>query len=114
MAAEKTVNEFLDIILNVLDSGNNWCKNFNAINNDSHMVSALHPTAVKWDIVGAVLVAQSQMNATKHYGNYWTVLKLLTASIPTGYKSRDLEAYNDDCEWSDIEALISAARLLIP
>lgn len=100
MSAEDLKNE----IISLINSG--WTQGANARNAEGLPVPARNPDAVEWDIMGAIIKATEGFT---DFTSYHEVLRELTDNIPEDYKSRDLEAYNDDAELSDILDLLGYA-----
>lgn len=99
-----TSTQLVAAILALLDNGNSWCKGTNARDAAGLPCSPMSSFAIEWDIMGALIKAyEGQTN----YTAYHEVLQGLTSKIPSDFKSRDLEAYNDDVDWSAIAALLT-------
>lgn len=100
MSSEDLKNE----IISLINSG--WTQGANARNAEGLPVPARNPDAVEWDIMGAIIKATEGFT---DFTSYHEVLRELTDNMPEDYKSRDLEAYNDDAELSDILDLLGYA-----
>lgn len=83
-----------------------WCKGANARDSNGLPCPILSPDAVAWDLYGAIYKAARAGGNT----NY-TFLHELLSDLADGitFKSRDLEAWNDDSStvYSSITSILS-------
>lgn len=91
-------------IKTILAGGANWCKRANAVDSNGKPVSIHHHSAVKWDIYGALKKATFSDDT---FAEFYVTYNYIKNKIPPSYKSRDIEAYNDDANWAQILELIS-------
>lgn len=103
-------HELKTAVLALLDGGSAWCKNANAVDGSGNRISPLHPDAVSWDLMGAIIKA---FEGETDYTSYHLVIKDFTDAIPLSFKSRDIEAWNDDADWSDISQAIASVPLMM-
>ena len=94
-------------IMSILSSGSAWCKGACARDVEGLMCPILSPKAVQWDLYGATLLAHHRSGQHPDYTVFHDALKTMGEAIPSSYKSRDLDAYNDDSTWADIQAIIA-------
>ena len=99
----KTASELRDAMLVILDGGNAWTRGANARGSDDVARPCLNSNAVKWDIFGALIVASFE---EPNYKARNEVLDALRLAITT--KNKDIEYYNDQLEWAEVESLLNS------
>ncbi|USV40959.1 hypothetical protein [Xanthomonas phage BUDD] len=94
--------------LAILAGGASWTQGALARKADGLPCSPFHEDAVKWDMMGALIKAQLESDEP-NYASYQLVYNSLRDALPADYKSRDIEAYNDDADvvWGDISDLFA-------
>lgn len=105
-----TPAELRSAIDTLLDGGNAWCKGANARTAAGLPCAPRSADAVEWDLMGAIIKA---FEGESDYTSYHAVLKDLTQNIPSSFKSRDIEAWNDEMDWSDLEDALSHIPLQV-
>lgn len=93
-------------MITLLAGGANWTKGANARTAAGKPCSALSPDAVSFDIYGALLKAVSDSGQTNH-AILQKVYTCLRDNIPSDYKNRDVESWNDDVEWAEISSFLN-------
>jgi len=88
------------------DSGANWTRGALARTSTDKPCSPLNPSAVKFDVMGALIVAQKN-SSEPDLSSYHAVYNLLRSKIPVDRRNRDIEAYNDATDWAGISALFA-------
>ena len=102
MSAQDLINSAISI----LASEDDWCKGSCARKADGKACPIGHPDAVSWDIYGA-LVKAHWASAESNFAFLNEANLLLTSRIPSDYKSRDIEAWNDDSSFADVINLLN-------
>lgn len=100
-----TVEELLTATQAVLGTESEWCKGAGARKVSGLPCAPLNPDAVSWDIWGALVKASVDIGASLETRNL--VYKYLRDNIPSDYKNRDIESYNDAIEFADLAGLFS-------
>ncbi len=90
--------------LTLLDTGMGWTKGANARLADNSPCSPLHPDALVFDMMGALIRAQFESDEPD-FSSFHAVYNELRSNIPVDYKNEDIESFNDDALWADVEAL---------
>ncbi|WEM34508.1 hypothetical protein [Xanthomonas phage X1] len=94
--------------LAILAGGASWTQGALARKADGLPCSPFNEDAVTWDMMGALIKAQLESDEP-NWTSYHLVYNALRDALPADYKSRDIEAYNDDADvvWGDISALFA-------
>lgn len=98
-------------MFNVLNQGAAWAKGAVARKANNLPCAPLNPIAASWDLMGALVKAQAA-STEPDFASYHGVYDELRAAIPATYKSRDIEAYNDDVSWTEILGLFPISNTL--
>lgn len=99
------VRQILDDAGAILACGSAWCKKNNAVDENNKPIPIFSPLAKKYDIYGACVLAHRRSGET-HFGSLQYIFKYLKNCIPDTYKSKDIEAYNDDIDWKKVEEIL--------
>ena len=84
-------------------SGADWSEGATARDAVGNPCAPLSPNAVSWDIMGALIAANE---GNSNYTNYNLVYKHLQGNIPSEFKNRDIESYNDSgLAWGDVSMI---------
>lgn len=87
----------------LLDGGTAWCQGANARDSAGVFCPIGSPDAVSWDIYGAMVKSMEpgdQASFSELYAD-------LSSSIPGSFKSRDIEAWNDEANWGDVASFLA-------
>lgn len=103
-----TPAELRSAVITLLNGGNAWCKGAGARDANGLPCPPRSPNAVEWDLTGAIIKA---FEGETDYTSYHVVLKELADNIPTSFKSRDLDAWNDSIEWDDLTSAMEHIAL---
>lgn len=99
-------NEILGRAVEILDSGNRWVKYNNAVDKDGKFCSIFSPSAVKWDIQGALLLAHFE-SGVRDFTEYHKAYEMARDNIPTSFRNRDIEDWND---FGDFDSAVSVLK----
>jgi hypothetical protein len=91
-------------MLQLLQGGNAWTKHANARDSFEMPVPILSDDAIKWDLFGAIVRV---LGPDRPFALYQSVYDYIRTQIPQDYKSRDMEAWNDDIEWVIVESILN-------
>lgn len=91
----------------LLSTSTAWCVGANARNASGIWVAIDNPTAVAWDIFGALKKAQAQGSYT--VSDFETSLAHCRAKIPSTFHhdNQDIEFYNDSLSFGQVAAIFS-------
>lgn len=93
-------------IVTLLSGGSAWAKGAVARDSAGLPCAALSPDAVAWDLYGALLKVISDSSQPDH-SMLHRMNEYLRNSIPSTFKSQDIDAFNDAAVWADIDSLLS-------
>lgn len=85
-----------------------WCQGANARDAGGKPCPILSPDAVAWDLYGACYKA-ARAGGNTNYTDLHGLLSEVTGDITPGFRSRDLESWNDhgDTNYSSITTILS-------
>lgn len=98
-----TAASLIAAALVILAVNGNWCKGANARTAGGRSCSALHPSATKFDMCGALLKAKSNLGASQK--NLNDAMLILRGRIVG--RSKDIEFANDKAVFANIAAFLA-------
>ncbi len=93
-------------MISILGGGANWCQHANAQNSNGEPCPIGNGDAIKWDIFGALLQAKRNLDLPT-WQEYHELYNEMESKIPSTYRNRDIESYNDDTDFTGVLALIN-------
>lgn len=93
-------------MLSILAGGAAWCQKTNAEDATGKPCPIGNGSAVKWDVFGALLEAKRNLNLPT-WQEYHELYDYMESKIPSTYRNRDIESYNDDTDFAGILAIIN-------
>lgn len=101
-----SATDLITQVKTTLASEANWCKGANARDAAGVYCGAGSPNAVAFDIYGALQKAVFDAGAA-NYKDMNEAYHMLRSAIPAGYKNQDIESWNDDATFADVQALLN-------
>ena len=101
-----SATDLITQVKTILATEAKWCKGANARDAAGIYCGAGNPNAVAFDIYGALQKASLEADAP-NYRDMNEAYILLRDAIPATYKNRDIESWNDDATFADVQALLN-------
>lgn len=98
--------DLIDAAIATLATASDWCQGACARKADGVACPIGHPDAVAWDIYGALVKAHWD-SSDQDFTFLTEAYETLSGRIPSDYKSRDIEAWNDDSDYNTVMNLLN-------